>query len=132
MGQNMVGWVKFSIQGKEDQTVELHHAEILDHEGNFYTDNLRAAEQCIRYTCKGDGVETFEPHFTFQGFRYVKLVGFPEHVRLEEFTGIVLHSNMEQTGQFLCSSPLVNQLHHNILWGQREFPGCADRLSTEG
>ncbi|WP_145148626.1 alpha-L-rhamnosidase [Paenibacillus xylanexedens] len=119
MGQNMVGWVKFSIQGKEDQTVELHHAEILDHEGNFYTDNLRAAEQCIRYTCKGDGVETFEPHFTFQGFRYVKLVGFPEHVRLEEFTGIVLHSNMEQTGQFSCSSPLVNQLHHNILWGQK-------------
>ncbi|WKL02530.1 family 78 glycoside hydrolase catalytic domain [Paenibacillus amylolyticus] len=119
MGQNMVGWVRFSIQGKAGQTVELHHAEILDHEGNFYTDNLRAAKQCIRYTCKGDGVETFEPHFTFQGFRYVKLVGFPEHVRLDEFTGIVLHSNMEQTGQFSCSSPLVNQLHHNILWGQK-------------
>lgn len=119
MGQNMVGWVKFSIQGKAGQTVELHHAEILDHEGNFYTDNLRAAKQCIRYTCKGDGVETFEPHFTFQGFRYVKLAGFPEHIRLDEFAGIVLHSNMEQTGQFSCSSPLVNQLHHNILWGQK-------------
>lgn len=119
MGQNMVGWVRFSIQGEAGQTVELHHAEILDHEGNFYTDNLRAAKQCISYTCKGDGVESFEPHFTFQGFRYVKLVGFPEHVCLDEFTGIVLHSNMEQTGQFSCSSPLVNQLHHNILWGQK-------------
>ncbi|WP_433744445.1 family 78 glycoside hydrolase catalytic domain [Paenibacillus amylolyticus] len=119
MGQNMVGWVKFSIQGEAGQTVELHHAEILDHEGNFYTDNLRAAKQCIRYTCKGNGVETFEPHFTFQGFRYVKLVGFPEHVCLDEFTGVVLHSNMEQTGRFSCSSPLVNQLHHNILWGQK-------------
>ncbi|WP_336764526.1 family 78 glycoside hydrolase catalytic domain [Paenibacillus sp. USHLN196] len=119
MGQNMVGWVRFSLQGEACHTVELHHAEILDHEGNFYTDNLRAAKQCIRYTCKGDGVETFEPHFTFQGFRYVKLVGFPEHVPLDEFTGIVLHSNMEQTGQFSCSSPLVNQLHHNILWGQK-------------
>uniref|UniRef100_UPI00403F812B family 78 glycoside hydrolase catalytic domain n=1 Tax=Paenibacillus sp. FSL R5-0519 TaxID=2921648 RepID=UPI00403F812B len=119
MGQNMVGWVRFSIQGEIGQTVELHHAEILDHEGNFYTDNLRAAKQCIRYTCKGDEVETFEPHFTFQGFRYVKLVGFSEHIHLDTFTGIVLHSNMEQTGQFSCSSPLVNQLHHNILWGQK-------------
>lgn len=119
MGQNMVGWVRFSIHGEAGQTVELHHAEILDRDGNFYTDNLRAAKQCIRYTCKGDEVETFEPHFTFQGFRYVKLVGFPEHLRLDEFTGIVLHSNMEQTGQFSCSSPLVNQLHHNILWGQK-------------
>ncbi|WP_440109520.1 family 78 glycoside hydrolase catalytic domain [Paenibacillus sp. QZ-Y1] len=119
MGQNMVGWVKFSIQGEAGQTVELHHAEILDHEGNFYTDNLRGAKQCIRYTLKGDGVETYEPHFTFQGFRYVKLIGFPEQVRLDHFTGVVLHSNMERTGQFTCSSPLVNQLHHNILWGQK-------------
>ena len=83
--------VPSSIHGEVGQTVELHHAEILDHQGNFYTDNLRAAKQCIRYTCKGDEVETFEPHFTFQGFRYVKRFRFPEHVSLDEFTGIVLH-----------------------------------------
>ncbi|MFS0868329.1 family 78 glycoside hydrolase catalytic domain [Paenibacillus xylanilyticus] len=119
MGQNMVGWVKFSIQGEPGHTVELRHAEILDHEGNFYVDNLRGAAQCIQYTLKGGGTETYEPHFTFQGFRYVKLIGFPEAVDLDRFTGVVLHSNMERTGDFKCSSPLVNQLHHNILWGQK-------------
>lgn len=119
MGQNTVGWVRFSIQGETGHSVELLHAEILDHQGNFYTENLRGATQCIRYTLKGAGVETYEPRFTFQGFRYVKLIGFPEEIRLEDFTGVVLHSNMERTGDFKSSSPLVNQLHHNILWGQK-------------
>ncbi|MGV2886723.1 family 78 glycoside hydrolase catalytic domain [Paenibacillus taichungensis] len=119
MGQNMVGWVRFSIQDETGHTVELLHAEILDHQGNFYTENLRGATQCIRYTLKGAGVETYEPRFTFQGFRYVKLIGFPDEIRLEDFTGVVLHSNMERTGDFKSSSPLVNQLHHNILWGQK-------------
>ncbi|WP_338539928.1 glycoside hydrolase family 78 protein [Paenibacillus tundrae] len=119
MGQNMVGWMKFTIQGESGHEVELLHAEILDHDGNFYTDNLRAAKQRIQYTLKGGEAETYEPHFTFQGFRYVKLIGFPEHINLQDFAGAVLHSNMEQTGEFKCSSPLVNQLHHNILWGQK-------------
>ncbi|MCK6076513.1 family 78 glycoside hydrolase catalytic domain [Paenibacillus silvae] len=119
MGQNMVGWMRFSIEGNAGQTVELHHAEILDHEGNFYVDNLRAAKQRIRYTFHGEGVETYEPHFTFQGFRYVKLIGFPEKVTLDQFTGVVLHSNMDRTGDFACSNSLVNQLHHNIVWGQK-------------
>lgn len=119
MGQNMVGWVRFSIQGETGHTVELRHAEILDHQGNFYTENLRGAAQCNRYTLKGGAVETYEPRFTFQGFRYVKLIGFPDQIRLEDFTGVVLHSNMERTGNFKSSSSLVNQLHHNILWGQK-------------
>ncbi|WP_310828983.1 family 78 glycoside hydrolase catalytic domain [Paenibacillus pedocola] len=119
MGQNMVGWLKFTVQGERGRTVQLQHAEILDREGNFYRDNIRAAEQLISYTLKGGAAETYEPHFTFQGFRYVKLTGFPESVGLGDFIGIVLHSDMERTGQFECSDPLVNQLHHNILWGQK-------------
>ncbi|WP_433707048.1 family 78 glycoside hydrolase catalytic domain [Paenibacillus illinoisensis] len=119
MGQNMVGWVKFNIEGKQGHTVELRHAEILDHEGNFYTENLRGAAQSIQYTLKGEGVESYEPHFTFQGFRYVKLIGFAESINLDDFRGVVLHSDMERTSDFQCSSPLVNQLHHNILWGQK-------------
>ncbi|MGM0879899.1 MAG: family 78 glycoside hydrolase catalytic domain [Bacillota bacterium] len=119
MGQNMVGWLNFSVEGESGQTVELEHAEVLDREGNFYRDNIRRAKQRISYTLKGGEAETYEPHFTFQGFRYVKLTGFPDTVRLEDFTGIVLHSNMEPTGNFECSDPLVNQLHHNILWGQK-------------
>ncbi|WP_379147081.1 family 78 glycoside hydrolase catalytic domain [Paenibacillus sp. sgz500992] len=119
MGQNMVGWLKFSVQGKAGETVELQHAEIMDGDGNFYRENIRSATQLIRYTLKGDEIESYEPHFTFQGFRYVKLTGFPETVQLEDFTGVVVHSDMERTGDFQCSDPLVNQLHHNILWGQK-------------
>lgn len=119
MGQNMVGWLKFTVQGEPGRTVELEHAEVLDREGNFYRDNIRRAKQRISYTLKGGEAEAYEPHFTFQGFRYVKLTGFPDTVRLEDFKGIVLHSNMEPTGNFECSDPLVNQLHHNILWGQK-------------
>ncbi|MCY9668873.1 glycoside hydrolase family 78 protein [Paenibacillus alginolyticus] len=117
MGQNMVGWIQFTVQGDAGQEVSIHHAEILDHEGNFYLDNIRKAKQTIRYVLKGGERETFEPHFTFQGFRYIRLVGFPEPIRLEDFTGIVLHSDMETTGEFTCSDPLVNQLQHNIRWG---------------
>lgn len=119
MGQNMVGWLKFTVQGEPGRTVELEHAEVLDREGNFYRDNIRRAKQRISYTLKGGEAEAYEPYFTFQGFRYVKLTGFPDTVHLEDFMGIVLHSNMEPTGNFECSDPLVNQLHHNILWGQK-------------
>jgi alpha-L-rhamnosidase len=119
MGQNMVGWVRFTLQGEAGHEVTLQHAEVLDQAGNFYTDNLRNAKQAIRYICKGKEQEVFEPRFSFQGFRYVKLTGFTESIRLEDFTGVVLHSAMEATGSFQCSDPLVNQLQHNILWGQK-------------
>lgn len=140
MGQNMVGWLKFSVQGKAGETVELQHAEILDRDGNFYRENIRSAMQLVRYTLKGDEIESYEPHFTFQGFRYVKLTGFPETVQLEDFTGVVVHSDMERTGDFQCSDPLVNQLHHNILWGQKgnfldvptDYPQRDERLGWTG
>ncbi|WP_337103637.1 family 78 glycoside hydrolase catalytic domain [Paenibacillus sp. YIM B09110] len=119
MGQNMVGWLSFTVQGEAGRTVELVHAEVLDSEGNFYRDNMRTAEQRVRYTLKGGEKETYEPHFTFQGFRYVLLAGFGDNVQADDFTGVVLHSEMERTGDFECSDPLVNQLHHNILWGQK-------------
>lgn len=118
MGQNMVGWVRFQVQGEAGQEVVLQHAEILDRDGNFYTGNLRTAKQTIRYILKGGGVETFEPHFTFQGFRYLKLTGIDEQdVQLEHFKGMVLHSDMERTGSFECSDSDINQLQHNIEWG---------------
>jgi len=117
LGQNMVGWLKFSVRGEAGREVVVHHAEVLDAEGNFYTENLRAAKQEIRYILKGGDTETFEPRFSFQGFRYVRLTGFPEPIRLEDFTGVVLHTDMASTGSFACSDPLVNQLQHNIRWG---------------
>jgi alpha-L-rhamnosidase len=119
MGQDMVGWVKFRLTAAAGTTVTLRSAEVLDKAGNFYTANLRSAKESIRYTSKGAGTETFEPHFTFQGFRYVAVSGWPGEVSAEDFTGVVVHSAMARTGTFESSSALLNQLEHNIIWGQK-------------
>jgi alpha-L-rhamnosidase len=119
MGQNMVGWVRFRLTAPAGTTVTLRHAEVLDKDGKFYTANLRGARQAIRYTAKGNGPEEFAPHFTFQGFRYVAVSGWPGEVRPEDFIGVVVHSAMRPTGSFESSNPLINQLEHNILWGQK-------------
>jgi alpha-L-rhamnosidase len=119
MGQNTVGWVRLKVQGAAGTTVTLRHAEVLDKQGNFYTENLRVAKQTIRYTLKGGGPETYEPHFTFQGFRYVAVDGFPDELTLDSLTGIVIHSDMPLTSEFETSSPLINQLQRNIIWGQK-------------
>ena len=116
-GQNMVGWVRINVKGQAGEKVILKHAEVLDKEGNFYTGNLRTAKQRIEYILNGKGEEVFEPHFTFQGFRYVLVEKFPGEPKLENLTGIVIHSDMTPTGTFVCSDSLINQLQHNIQWG---------------
>ncbi len=118
-GQNMVGWVRMNVQGAAGTTVTLRHAEVLDKQGNFYIDNLRAAKQTNRYTLKGDGVEVYEPHFTFQGFRYVAVEGYPGELDLNSVTSVVIHSDIRPASEFATSQPLINQLQHNILWGQK-------------
>jgi alpha-L-rhamnosidase len=119
MGQNMVGWVKFRVTAPAGTAISLRHAEVLDKSGNFYTANLRTAKETIQYTTRGGGTEVYEPHFTFQGFRYVAVGGWPGEVKPEDFTGVVVHSAMERTGTFESSSTLLNQLEHNIIWGQK-------------
>lgn len=118
-GQNLVGWVQVKATGNSGDTVELYHAEVLDKEGNFYTENLRAADQKATYILNGEKDQILEPHFTFMGFRYVKLSKFPGRIDPEAFTAITLYSDMEPTGTFECSNPLLNQLQHNIQWGQK-------------
>jgi len=119
MGQNMVGWIRLKVQGLAGTTVTLRHTEVLDKDGNFYTENLRAAKQMVQYTLKGNGVEIYEPHFTFQGFRYVAIDGYPGPPTLDSITGVVIHSEIIPTGTFECSNDLINQLQHNIKWGQK-------------
>jgi alpha-L-rhamnosidase len=119
LGQNMVGWVRLRAQGPAATTITLRHAEVLDKAGNFYTENLRKAKATLTYTLKGSGVETFEPHFTFMGFRYVAVAGYPGELTPDSITGIVIHSDMAVTGEFETSSPLINQLQSNIRWGQK-------------
>lgn len=118
-GQNLVGWVQVKASGKAGDLITLVHAEVLDKEGNFYTENLRSAKQKNTFILKGSGLETFEPHFSWQGFRYVKIENYPGELKPENFTAIVLNSDMAPTGNFTCSDELVNQLQHNIQWGQK-------------
>jgi alpha-L-rhamnosidase len=119
MGQNMVGWVRLKVAGKKGDQVTLKFAEVLDKAGNFYIDNLRAAKATDVYLLKGEGTEIYEPHFTFHGFRFVKIEGLATAPTLDEITGVVIHSDMKPTGTFSCSDTLINQLQHNIQWGQK-------------
>ena len=118
-GQNLVGWVALKAKGKAGDTITISHAEVLDKYGNFYIDNLRAARAQTKYVLRGEGEEFFEPHFTFFGFRYIKIEGYPGEIRQENFTAVALYSDMEPTGNFSCSNALINQLQHNIQWGQK-------------
>ncbi|WP_430972810.1 family 78 glycoside hydrolase catalytic domain [Sunxiuqinia rutila] len=118
-GQNVVGWVQLKVAGKAGDKITITHTEVLDKDGNFYTESLRSARQQNTFILKGEGLEEFEPHFTWQGFRYIKVEGYPGELKPENFTATALYSDMELTGSFECSDDLVNQLQHNIQWGQR-------------
>lgn len=116
-GQNMTGWVRFKTRALKGTQLQLHYGEILQND-NFYRDNLRDAKAEHIYISDGSEREV-EPHFTFYGFRYVKLTGFESEINLNDFTGCVIYSELEQTGSIETSNPLVNQLFQNALWGQK-------------
>ncbi len=118
-GQNLVGWVQVKVKGNAGDTVTISHAEVLDKDGNFYTANLRAANAQDKYILNGKGEETFEPHFTWHGFRFIKVEGYPGDIKPEDFTAVAIYSDMEPTGTFTTSNALINQLQHNIQWGQK-------------
>ncbi|MET0299501.1 MAG: glycoside hydrolase family 78 protein [Flavitalea sp.] len=118
-GQEVTGLVEVSVSGSKGDSVKIYHAEVLDKAGNFYTENLRAAEQLNIYVLKGGGVEKFEPHFTFQGFRFIRVEGIKGEIKPEDFTAVAMYSDTKRTGTFKTSNTLINQLQHNIAWGQR-------------
>jgi alpha-L-rhamnosidase len=119
LGQNMVGVVRIKISAPAGTKVTLHHAEILNSNHTIYTANLRGAPSIDTYICRGDGTETWQPRFTFHGFRYVELTGLPNKPDEDAVTGIVLGSDTPRTGTFECSNASINQLYSNIVWGQR-------------
>ncbi len=118
MGQNMTGWVRITVDGNLGDTVRIKHGEVLDKDGNFYSGNLRLAKQEDIYTLR-EGKNILEPHFTYHGFRYINILEFPGEVKVECFEGIVLHTAMEPAIEFRCSDELINQLQHNLVWGQK-------------
>ena len=120
-GQNLTGYVEIALDGVKGEAVELSHAEVLDKNGNFYTENYRSAKAKYLYFCK-DGAQRYKPKLTFYGFRYIRVDRFPcgaEHAAQENFMAIAVHSDMKRTGYLSCSDPLLNKLFENVIWGQK-------------
>lgn len=119
-GQNMPGFVAVKLPPLTGDSLIISHAETLDKYGNFYTENLRTARATEEYVYGAEEVDRMVmPHFTYHGFRYIRLQGVSEDVDISRFTACVLHTDMQQTGTFHCSNPLIEQLQSNIEWGQR-------------
>jgi alpha-L-rhamnosidase len=119
-GQNLVGRVRLRVKGPAGATITLRHAEMLEPDGRLYCANLRTARATDHYTLRGEAAgESFEPHFTYHGFRYLELETHGPDVEIEDVVGVALHSDLPLTGEFSCSDPLVNQLQRNIQWSQR-------------
>jgi alpha-L-rhamnosidase len=138
LGQNMVGWIEFKTDAPKGSEITLQYGEILQ-EGNFYRENLERAKAEFKYIANGE--ETIvRPHFTYYGFRYVKVTGWTGEINADDFTGCVLYSDMEITGHIETSNPLVNRLFLNALWGQKgnfldvptDCPQRGERLGWTG
>jgi alpha-L-rhamnosidase len=119
LGQNMVGVVRLQVSAPAGTRITLRHAEMLNPDGTIYTRNLRGAPSIDHYVCTGNGVEIWQPRFTFHGFRYVEISGLTNPPAMDAVTGIVIGSDTARTGEFACSDPRINQLQSNIQWGQR-------------
>jgi alpha-L-rhamnosidase len=117
-GQNLVGWLRITVRDVPAGTeVVLRHAEVLDDDGNLFTEPLRTARATDTYITGGADVEVYEPRFTFHGFRYAEITGVElDHVEVE---AVVVHSDLERIGAFSCSDPLLERLHANVVWGLR-------------
>ncbi len=119
MGQNFAGFARLKANGPAGTKVTMRFAEMLNPDGSIYTTNLRTARAADTYILKGRGEEVWQPSFTFHGFRYVEVTGYPGKPTKEAITGIAVKSDTPLVGSFECSSPMVNQLYRNIVWTQR-------------
>lgn len=131
-GQNIAGWLRLAVQGPAGTTVVMRHAEVLNPDGTLYTANLRAARATDTFTLAGTGsTEVFEPHFTYHGFRYAELTGFPGKPTLDSVTAVAATANLPDSLQFDTSNGMLNQLQSNIEWTQRNaswaFPTDCDQ-----
>ncbi len=119
MGQNFTGWARLRVKGPKGTAVSLRFGEVLNPDGTVYFENYRRAKATDTYILKGRGEEVWEPTFTFRGYRYVEVTGYPGKPRLDALTGVVVHTDLRRTGEFSCSEDLLNRIHHNVIWGLR-------------
>jgi len=119
LGQNFAGYCLMKVKGAAGTEVRLRHAEVLNPDGTIYTENLRRAKATDVYVLKGGSDEVFEPHFTFHGFRYVEVTGYPGKPPVDAIRGCAINTDLPAAGSFTCSDAIVDQLQSNILWSQR-------------
>jgi alpha-L-rhamnosidase len=137
MGQNLVGWCRIRVAGPRGTAITLRHAETLRPDGTLYVDNLRSARATNLYILKGGGQEVWEPRFTYHGFRYVEVTGYPGRLTAANIERRVVHDAMERASEFECSHELLNRIHRNIYWGirgnYRSIPtDCPQRDERQG
>lgn len=136
-GQNFAGWVRVSVSGPAGTEVRLRHAELLNDDGSLNLSPNQNAESTDVYLLRGAGVETYEPRFTYHGFRYLEITGVPTLPTIVSVLGCVIHSDVSVSGRFSCSHELINKIHRNIVWGQRSnlmsIPtDCSQRDERQG
>ncbi len=120
LGQNFAGVVRFKVKGPAGTTIQLRYGEMLHPDGRLMTENLRKARAIDHYVLRGDPKgDVFQPRFTFHGFQYVEVTGFPGKPGLDAITGIVLHSDTPMASDFTCNDPVINRLFKNVVWTQR-------------
>lgn len=140
LGQNMVGSAHLKLSGTAGSTATIRYGEVLNPDGSLYTANLRSAKATDRYTFRTTGTEVYEPKFTFHGYRYIEVTGVQSAPALADITGLVWGSDLDTTGSFESSNPMLNQLQSNITWGQRgnflsiptDTPARDERLGWTG
>lgn len=119
MGQNFAGWARLKVEGPKGTKITLRYAENVHEDGTLDFKSMNLAQATGSYILKGQGVELYEPHFTYYGFRYIEMTGFPGEPDPENLEGCVVHSACEHTGSFECSNELINSIHRCTLWSQR-------------
>ena len=117
-GQNFTGWVRLRVQGPRGTRITLRYAEVLDDEGRLDPRINRQAAATDVYILKGAAQEEWEPRFTYHGFRYVEVTGLATVPHLHSLEGCFLHTAVEETGTFICSNALLNNIHRNVIYGQ--------------
>ncbi len=137
LGTNIVGWCRLKVSGPPRTQVFLRHAETLQPDGSLYLANIRGARVTDAYTLRGEGEETWEPRFTYHGFRYVEVTGLPGTPGLDAIEGRVVHDDLNPAGEFSCSNPLLNRIYQNVIRGTvgnyRSIPtDCPQRDERQG
>ncbi len=118
-GQEITGYVELNVNAKKGDIISLSFAEVLDGDSNFYNDNYRDAKCIYKYICR-DGEQTYKPHTTFYGFRYIRIDSAPDNITADNFTAIAVYSDIRKTGKIECGDANINRLMKNVEWGQKD------------